>query len=332
MPSSDATTPNYSRRIILLAVFIVVLFGGYSLGWFYVADRVREKIDTIVANLDKAGIAVDCANAEVRGYPFRIGVFCDDLDYGDERRGVFATAGSLRSAAQIYQPMHAVAELDPPLRLTVPGVVPLWLDWDNLRSSVRIATPLPERLSVEVEGMSGQTDPQDDSETVSLFSAGNAQAHVRPNGADLDVAFSFSELEIDPEAVAGRALPVMAGSGDATVKEGLAALRSPRPGLRGRSFDIRSLDLSSGTAGISVSGPVSVDANGLVDATLTIRVRDPKTAATLLATAFPEQKDNIQAGFAGLAVLGGDAALPLRIDKGKMTLGFIPLGRIEAMR
>ena len=79
MPSSDATTPNYSRRIILLAVFIVVLFGGYSLGWFYVADRVREKIDTIVANLDKAGIAVDCANAEVRGYPFRIGVFCDAL-------------------------------------------------------------------------------------------------------------------------------------------------------------------------------------------------------------------------------------------------------------
>ena len=33
--------------------------------------------------------------------------------------------------------------------------------------------------------------------------------------------------------------------------------------LRGQEVDIRKLDLSSGTARITVSGPVSVDADGL---------------------------------------------------------------------
>jgi hypothetical protein len=315
-------------------MFIVILFGGYSAGWFYVADRFQKEIDRSLAAVNKGSISADCANAEIRGFPFRLGLYCDAVGYGDDAKKVYATAGSFRSAAQIYQPTHVVAELDPPLRVSVPGIVPLWLDWDNLKSSVRLATPLPQRVSVEAEGLSGQTDPgdDDDSEPASLFSAEDAQVHLRPNGPDLDAAASFVNLQVDPDAVGGRQLPVMNGDADMTLKDGAGVFASRPESLRGKSGEIRRLELSSGNAAVSVSGPLSVGADGLVDAELTIKVRDPKGVAALAATAFPEAKSRIDQGFSGLALLGNEPSLPLKIVKGEMTLGFIPLGKLEPLK
>ena len=174
MPSSEVRKPNYARRFFWLAVFIMFLFGAYSAGWFYLADRVKKVSEAAVASLNRDGATAECANLEVRGYPFRLGLFCDSLGYEDARRNIAATAGSLRSAAQVYAPRRIVTELDGPLRTAVPGMPPLWLDWDKLRASARIAEPVPERLSVEAEGLSGQTDPEDE-DAVSLFSAERAR-------------------------------------------------------------------------------------------------------------------------------------------------------------
>jgi len=73
--------------------------------------------------------------------------------------------------------------------------------------------------------------------------------------------------------------------------------------------------LSSGTARITVSGPVSVDADGLVDASLMIKLKDPKAVATILAGAVPEHKSEIEQGFAAIAMLGKEPSLPLKIVK-----------------
>lgn len=327
MTSSDMKKPNYSRRFLWLAVFIVLLFGGYSVGWFYVANRLQAEAGRAIAGLNKNGVTAECTNLAARGFPFRIGLFCDRVAYEDAAGNLFAAAGSFRSVAQVYQPTKVIAELDGPLRVSAPGMSPLWLDWDNLRASARLAAPVPERLSAEAEGLSGLTDPED-GDPVSLFSATKAEMHLRPNGADLDWAGRFVELQIDPEAAGGRSLPVLNGSGDATLKGGVEFIRSGSESLRGRSAEIRNLDLSSGEGGVSVSGPVSVDEDGLVDATLTIRIRNPKAVAAILAAAFPEAKAQIDSGFSGLAALGNEPSLPLRIVKGKARLGFIPLGEI----
>ncbi len=117
------------------------LFGGYSAGWFYVANRVKKEAEASIASLNRDGVTAECANLDVRGFPFRLGVFCDSVGYGDPGRNIVITAGSLRSAAQVYQPWRVVTELDGPLRTAVSDLPPLWLDWDKLRASVRIARP-----------------------------------------------------------------------------------------------------------------------------------------------------------------------------------------------
>jgi hypothetical protein len=329
MTSSQASRPKKSRKFLWLTLFVFLLFGGYSAGWFYVADRVKAEVAVRLAGLNRGDVSVECANPQVGGFPFRIGVSCDRVGYADGSRQLQASAGGFRSLAQIYQPTRALAELDGPLRASAPGLAPLRLDWEKLRASVRIARPLPERVSVDAEGLKGETD---EAPARPLFVAARAEAHLRPNGADIDWAGSFAGLVVDPGAVGGRTLPVMDGSGEATVRNGVALVRGRPKSLRGQSVEIASFDLKSGDAEMALSGPVSVADDGLVDADLTVTIRNPTDVAEVLATAFPEQQGPIRQGFAGLALLGNETSMPLKIVRGKATLAFIKLGDIPPLR
>ncbi|WP_404925483.1 DUF2125 domain-containing protein [Mesorhizobium sp. ORM16] len=329
MTSTDERQPKHRRRLFWLAAFVIALFAMYSGGWFYLADRVRSEADKAIATLNKSGIEAGCANLQVSGYPLSFAVSCDNLAYEDDAKNLAASAGSFNAVAQIIQPLSPVADLRGPLRTSVPGMVPLWIDWDDLKANVKLSWPLPRRISLTAEGLSGQTDPADDTDPVQLFSAGKAAGQLQPNGRDIDYIGSFGDLEIDPDAIGGRVLPPLDASGEATLKNGLALIGTQLKSLRGQAVEIRRLDLSSGTAHVTVSGPLAVDAEGLVDADLMIRLKDPKAVAAILGAAIPEQKNQIEQGFAALALLGNEPSMPLNVVKGKASLGFIPLGKIK---
>jgi hypothetical protein len=329
MTSSDERPPNFRRRLFWLIALVAVLFALYSGGWFYLADRVRSEAEKAVAALNVNGIDAGCANLTVSGYPFSFAVSCDTLAYEDDAKNVAASTGSFNAVAEITQPLSPVADLRGPLRTSMPGMTPLWIDWDKLRADVKLSWPLPRRVALKAEGLSGQTDPADNSDPVELFYAGNAAGQLQPAGQDIAYTGSFGDLEIDPDAIGGRVLPALDGSGEATLKNGVALIRNQPTSLRGQAVDIAKLDLSSGTARVTISGPLSVDAEGLIDADLTIKLKDPKAVATILGTAIPERKSEIEQGFAGLALLGNEPSMPLKIVKGKASLGFIPLGKIK---
>ncbi|CCV11288.1 DUF2125 domain-containing protein [Mesorhizobium sp. STM 4661] len=329
MTSSEERPPDFRRRLFWLAAFLAVLFGIYSAGWFYLADKVRSETDKAVAELNGNGIEADCANLTVSGYPLSFAISCDNLAYQDDTRNVAVSSGSLNAVTRITRILSPFAELRGPLRTTFPGMAPLWIDWDNLQASVKLSWPLPRRVSLAAEGLSGQTDPADGTDPVELFSAGTAAGQLSPNGQDIGYVGSFTDLEIDPDAIDGRVLPPLDGSGDVTLKNGVALIKTQARSLRGQAVDITKLDLSSGTARITISGPVSVSADGLIDANLMIKLNDPKAVAAILGAAIPEQKRQIETGFAGLALLGNEPSMPLKIVKGKASLGFIPLGKIK---
>jgi hypothetical protein len=282
-----------------------------------------------VARLSSQGIAAGCANLTVSGYPLSFAVSCDNLAYEDDARNVAASTGSFNAVAGITGPLSPVADVRGPLRTSVPGMSPLWIDWDKMQAVVNLSWPLPRRVSLQAEGMSGQTDPADDSDPAELFYAAKAAGQLEPKGADVAYTGSFSDLEIDADAIGGRVLPALDGSGEVTLKNGVALIAAPPKSLRGQSADIAKLDLSSGTARITLSGPVSVDAEGRIDADLTIKLKDPKAVAAILGAAIPEHRSEIEQGFAGLAMLGNEPSMPLKVVKGKASLGFIPLGKIK---
>lgn len=330
MSSSEGPMPNYSRRFLWLAIVIAILIGGYSAVWYYVADKIQSFATTGIASLNRDGTSADCANAEARGYPFRIGLFCDGVRFEDTRQGFSAFAAGFRSAAQVYNPFHIVAELDSPAAISAPQLGQIGLNWDNLRASVVVSTDFPERISTEVDKLEVAGNAGDAG--TALLTAGHAEGHMRSNNADLDLAGNFTGLQIDPQLTKGVVVPPLAGEADATILDGVRMVRFGDGSLRGYSGTIRTLTLSTGEAtGLSVTGPFSVNTEGLLDADFTVTVRNPKGLAVQLAEVFPDRASQIQMSFSGLAALGDNPSLPFKVKAGKATLGFIPLGDIPPL-
>ena len=319
--------PNYGRRILWLGIVVVAVIAIYTAGWFYAAGRIEQRAREELASISTNGVAATCENPTARGYPFRIGLYCNSVSYSDAAAGITATAGAFRSAGQIYDPMHLVAELDAPAVIQAPGLPSSSLNWTNLRASVRLSQPLPERVSVEAKALSATVDNNQ------AISARSMEGHMRPNGAALDIAARFNNLVVNPQLLQGRSVPSLTGEADVQVANGVAAVQSGVHSLRGQSGIIRGVSLTFGTTGsISVAGPFAIDGDGLLDATLSVALNQPAQVADALAGIFPEARNSIQQGFAGLATLGAQPKLPLRIAKGNMVLGFIPLGHVPPLR
>jgi hypothetical protein len=143
-------------------------------------------------------------------------------------------------------------------------------------------------VTLTANGVSGQTDPEDD-EPTQLFNLSDIALDFWPEGEDILYRGSFAELDITADALQGRNVPSLDGFGEARLKNGVAVVQSKPKSLRGQALDITNMELSSGEARISVSGPVSVDDAGLVDADLMIRLTNPQAVAEVLATAVPEE-------------------------------------------
>jgi len=320
-------TPNYGRRILWLGVGVVVVIVLYTMGWFWLAGRLEGEARAALDSLGERGIEARCENPKARGYPFRLGLYCDSVAFDQPSEQVSVSAGAFRSTGQIYNPSRLVAELDGPAQVSLPGAGPVALDWDVLRASTRLAHPLPERVSLQ--GSALKVAPVGGEQVIS---AETFEAHMRPNEADLDVALSFAGLTLAPKIVKGRTVPPLSGEADVSVADGVRLLDEGAHGLRGKSGTVRNLTLTVGEAGsLSVSGPIAVDDAGLIDADLEVSLRDPKALAKALAEAFPEVRRQIEQGSAGLSFLGTQPKLPLKIVKGSATLGFIPLGRIPPL-
>jgi len=133
MASRQTGGSGYTRRFILLALAIIVVVVGYTYGWHYAADRLVSEANARVAAINANGRRANCENAEARGYPFRIGLFCRSIMYVDAPSGVAVRAGAFRSAAQVYQPQRVVGELDGPV-----GTAIATLTGDQVKGHTRV--------------------------------------------------------------------------------------------------------------------------------------------------------------------------------------------------
>jgi hypothetical protein len=331
MQGSRERKPRYRRRLTWLAIVIVLLVGGYSAIWFYVADRLEAMAAQAIVAFNRGGTrSVDCANPAARGFPFGVGLNCDSIRFEDGAQKVAVAAAAFRSGVRVYNPFNATAELDGPARISVPSGGVFAFYWERLRANVELATDFPDRISVEANGLKAEAGP--DADAVNLFSIGRLEGQMRKAGADLDVAANFSDADIDPKLLNGGVLPPLKGAADLTIKDGVNLVRFGDGSLRGHSGMIRTLSVASGeTAGVLLAGPFSVADDGLLDADLTVTIRDPKALSAMLATAFPSAANQIRSSFAGLAMLGDNPTLPLKISRGRALLGFIPLGRLPPL-
>lgn len=310
---------------MFFALAIAGTIALYTGGWFYAAGQLEERVQTAVSDANRSGRRANCENLEARGYPFRIGVFCRSVMFEDPKAAIRFQAGEFRSAAQVYRPNLVIGELDGPATLETPGIPSLDLKWETMRASVRLASPLPERVSIEGRNVEVRLD-EVGAVAPLIAQAGTAELHARPAPEGYDLAARFGQLMLDPEFIGTDKLPPLAGLADVYVQRWQA-------GGRDSQVDIRNLTLSIDAegSGASVAGPFAIGADGLIDANLEVKVRNPRAIGDLLIELMPDQRREIEMAVTGIAMIGEEPTLPLKITRGKVSLGFISLGSIPPL-
>ena len=334
MPSSAITPSKYSRRIKLLGISVLIFIALYTGAWFWGASFLKGEISKVLAAQSASGQKTGCANLDIKGYPFRAGVFCDALTFEDPSQQISMKLGAVRSATQIYDPMRGIIEFDGPLELALPGGKSVRAEWSLLHASGRLARPIPKRLSLEGKDVSVSTAGQ------ALFKAANLQAHFRTADADIDLAASGAGITIDPAAAQGRVIPEFSYGADVQVKNGVALALSSEKDLalllRGQSGDLRAISFDfTGGGGLTLSGPVSFDETGLLSGDLSVTFSEADKLGKTIEGIAPEIAAYVAPSLslaASTAKSGEDPHIDVTIRKGRASIGLIPLGEIPPLQ
>lgn len=325
--SNDLETSN-SKRFIYLGAGIIGAVILYTIAWFYIASQLETRADLAIRDLKLSAKTVTCDNLEAKGYPFRIGIFCDQTGYSAGE--VSVTAGALRSAAQIYAPTKVFSEIDSPAQMIASDGSSLTLTWESMATILVHDKPLPQRASLEAKTLNIEATLPD---TNLALTIANAQAHMRQRGEEADLAFSLKAAQspLAPQ------LPLADLVGDMSFddKTTLANLQRIGPrALYGQSLDLKTLSLTfMGSGALSMSGPLNFDTSGRANGEITIVVSDLPALANALVQLTPSLKPHFDQFLPMAQSFIGDGNKPitLRINQGRVVFGFFKLFDIPAL-
>lgn len=344
-PYSSAKT---ARWIVAPLVFVLVLAAGWSILWYFAAQKTEEVIAAWIAREGQLGRTYDCASRTVGGYPFRIEVRCEEPTavVKDPNVAVSIKARSLVAVAQVYQPDLIIAEVTGPMTVVeTESKTTFNADWRLLQASLRGSPAAPQRLSLAtdevklVRGGSADASP--------LFQAAHLEFHVRHAvGYSSDVpalelavraqdallpalaAWINGTLNLD-------AVGTLSGIGDFNVKPLPQRMREWQ--AAGGRFLLTALRAQQGTAVAVAKGDVGLTANGRPDGAFEITMAG---FDQVLQGLLGNKNQGLQAGLmAGLALLGPQAELegkravklPLKIQDGSVMLGPVRIAQIAPL-
>ncbi|PWV98104.1 hypothetical protein DFR52_10582 [Hoeflea marina] len=324
-----------ARKFVWLGGAIIVACLLWTAGWFYAAGQMQTHLPALLQLAARNGVVTDCGNADVRGYPFRIGLFCDQTRIEIPSRQITVTSSAFRSAAQIYRPGHVISEIDGPLTVTDAGGVSAKLDWQALQTSSVVGLNGLDRASLNGRLLSMGLDSPDLPSRLAL-TADSFEFHVRQRDEDADIAGSASQVS----ARFGPEVDVRSLSYDLTLVGGaawLAGQGNEPDSLRGSTVQIRDATLNlSDSSALTVNGQVDVGADGLLSGSLKVTIKgmaEISRVVAVFASDLADQADALAPVLNALDSETGDNAitLPLTLSRGQASMGFIPLGRIPAL-
>ncbi len=322
-----------TRKVVLLGVLVVVAAAVYSGGWMLAATMMQKRVAELLSGGNAPGAEVHCKDMDIRGYPFRIGLFCSAITVDDRFNGISASLGAFRSAAQVYAPSHFVWEMDSPAELRSALGFSFSVQWDTLRSSVSAWFDGLSRSSLVAEGVKVDVTAVADGKTVAVRSE-HGEFHIRRNGEDLDAAVLVTNASVLMPKATPLTLPPVSTSLDVTLL-GKAALLDPAHDaaaaeLYGSKGEIRRLviDLGEGRV-LTASGPLSVGDDGNLSGKLHLELEKVEGWKEALTTAFPNSSEDFDNAAKVLAALFGgkdSGSAELILHEGVVSVGIIPIG------
>ena len=322
---------------LMLTIIGVLVFGGTAL-WYYAAEKLEETVFQVQQKLRAKGQFIACDNQQIRGYPFRIGIFCDAIDIEDKSTQQKLTSGALRTVAQIYDPGKLIVEFDGPAQFSDPRQGIFKINWQLLRASMRATLSGIERTSTVGHALTiGREDA-----TSPLLIAETLELHARKLGENnLDIAIGSRNLSVTNNLASNGTLskPIDLVV-ELTANDLFDKVQNNKNLIsyfkkNGGSGNLNAFKLQTADGGIlEIKGPLSVDIKGQLSGKLDISVTKLNHLFEFFRGFFPTSNDDMeQIELAVKIFSAGSAAtkLQIQIKNGKVRLGLISLGRIPPL-
>ncbi|KQT85847.1 DUF2125 domain-containing protein [Aurantimonas sp. Leaf443] len=339
MASASGRDGRAQRAFVVIGLVAILLAALLSGAWYYLARQLDARAASAIEEAAARGVSVDCPQREVFGYPFRLGLRCAAFGLDVPGETLRLTGGALRTAAQIYRPNRVVGELDGPVVVTRADAPPVTLTWSLAQASSTFWTQGVDHFALVLDGLSvGAGEPG--AGVSPLAESARVEAHGRRREADLDLALSALQLRALVPAAAG--LPAADTALDVTIAGaadwlgGAAAGRSIPELMAGRSGTLRAMRIDLGASDADLSGPFEVSPEGEISGRLQLAVTDPAAVAGTVAAAVPALAGVANAVASAISFAGrevdGRRVVDLTLDEGRLSAGFLPLGRIPPLR
>ncbi len=308
-----------ARRFVTLLIIVFGIAALWSGGWYLAAWVLRGEIDKAATGSP----SIACADLKIGGYPFRFDVTCTGASIIDG--DISVSIGEMRATALVYMPNFVELFADGPATYSDAFTgASNRLDWNRMQASVRLDWLSLARASIVADGLVASDTVLDITE---MARASHAEFHaVGVDGAvgkdNRNLRF-YAKLQ---DVVTPRLADPLQADVSALLTEWPADVRTwgasdiVRYWASGDGdLRIEKAEMSTGELSGTLSGTLALDAEGLVDGSLSLTSRG---VAPLL-------KDYLAAPLAS-ALLGpedpsGEAHQTLVFSHSIMRAGIVPL-------
>lgn len=295
------------RGLIIIVSIIAILAGAWAGGWFWLAAWAESKVPDLLADITERGVEVDCPDRDIVGFPFALRLACAETGIAERSSGTEARLAGLTGGASVFAPMTAAIALNSPAEVASPLLQgPAQIRWHAAEVDVEIGLNGPRGLSFDATNLVADL-PLPDAPGSGIV-AERAMVTLAPSeDGGTELGLLFSDLAVMAN---GTPLPPVSGtvSGLLSVppRDLVSGEISLDPPLTARAIDI---SLESKGARLDAGGAVSIDAEGVVDGTLTLRIAGADALPAFIAALPPESQRIGNAVVGGLFMFGSPTTL-----------------------
>lgn len=296
------------RRLVAAVIIVAILAVAWSAGWFWLAGLVERNADTVFTEIARRGVEVDCRNRSVIGFPFAVRVACAQTGVAERSTGTTARLGTVTGGASVFAPTTARMDMASPAMVESPLLEgPAEIRWRTAGVDIGIGLNGPRDVSFDADGLSAEFAlPNLPDPGVAAARAGGTLAPSADGGTD--AAVTFTDLTVSAD---GALFPSVSGSASGHLSLPPRALLAGRAGLTA-PISARAITIALDSAGarLNAEGELTVDAEGVVDGAITLRIAGADALPAVIK-ALPPQTQNL-----GNAVVGALFAFgrPTTID------------------
>lgn len=320
------------RILIYITFAAAAIYGGY---WFVGSSAVESASEQWFDDRRNEGWVADYDELETIGFPSRFDTTITDLTMADPDTGVAWSTPDFKILALSYRPNHIIAEWPETQTISTPFQTITATNTDMRASAVFEADT---QLGLDRSSMTMEDFALSSTLGWSVKAA-NAQLATRQTvGIENSYDIAFNAIDFAPSAgLSSRGnLPETFDDFriDATVafdapwNRGAIETKRPQP----TEISLKTAKAKWGHLDLSVAGKLTVDPVGRASGQITVRAENWRDMLNI-AVAAGAVPENFAPTFDGaLSLLAGASGrsssidAPITFKRGKMSIGFLPLG------